>query len=171
MDILVHPPGIVTWPGHRVRCALGRGGIGNDKHEGDGRTPQGIFPLRQVMYRPDRIERPRTALPVRAIETDDGWCDDPQSPLYNTLVSLPCKASHETLWRKDNAYDLLIVVGYNDETPVKGRGSAIFIHIAGENYKDTEGCVALNMKDLETLVGDCDGQTRLITKARSPASL
>ncbi len=162
MDIIVYPSGEVIWLEHRVGCALGRGGIGDNKREGDGITPRGIFPLRQVMYRSDRLEKPCTALPLRPIRAGDGWCDDPQSPLYNTLVSLPCKASHEKLWRQDNAYDLLVVVGYNDDPPVRGRGSAIFIHIAGADYQSTEGCIALSMGDLETLVGDCDDQTRLL---------
>jgi len=165
MDIHVYPSGMITWSDHRVRCALGRGGIVDNKREGDGAAPRGVFPLRQVMYRPDRLEKPRTALPVRAIGAKDGWCDDPESPLYNTLVSLPCEAAHEILWRQDDAYDILVVVGYNDNPPVRGRGSAIFIHIAGTGYKNTEGCIALNMDDLEMLIGDCDDQTRLFMES------
>lgn len=161
MEIRVRPPGVVGWRDVRARCALGRGGLGDDKREGDGATPIGRFPLRRVLFRPDRLAAPPTALPVAPLRADDGWCDDPGDGRYNTPVRLPCPARHEVLWRDDGLYDLIVVVGYNDDPPVAGRGSAIFIHVATADYAPTGGCVALALADLLSLVGDCDGDSRL----------
>ncbi len=161
MDIQVRPPGTLIWRASRVRCALGQGGLSADKREGDGATPEGRFPLRQVMYRADRVDRPATALSVRAMRAEDGWCDDPADPLYNRLVRLPCAARHEILWRQDEIYDVLVVLGFNDDPVIAGRGSAIFLHVAKPEYAPTEGCVAVALPDLLLLLGDCDENTRL----------
>lgn len=134
------------------RCAIGRAGCSRDKHEGDGKTPVGRFHLRECWYRADRLEKPVTGLPVKAIGEDDGWCDDPKSPYYNQHVKLPCGDSHEALWRDDHRYDLLVPIGYNDHPVISERGSAIFIHVAEEDYAPTAGCVALNRKDLLALL-------------------
>ena len=134
------------------RCALGRSGIVVDKREGDGGTPVGTFPLRKLYYRADRLSLPDTQLPVVAIENDDGWCDDPTHPSYNQLVKLPFSASHEKMWRDDHLYDVVIEIGQNDDPPVPGLGSAVFIHVARGDYEPTEGCVALKKGDLLRLV-------------------
>ncbi len=162
MDIVVtaHPEarahhGTLTWNGHEAPCALGRAGISVDKSEGDGATPAGSFALRQVLFRPDRIAAPRTGLPLTALEPDDGWCDAPGHELYNRQIHLPFDASCEHLWRQDHRYDVIVVVGYNDEPPVPGKGSAIFIHLAGADFPATEGCVALGCEDLLRLLADC----------------
>ena len=138
----------LSWAGQRVRCAIGRGGIRRDKREGDGATPSGRFPLREVLYRPDRLAAPPTRLALRALAEADGWCDDPADAAYNRLVRLPRPARCEALWRADALYDLLIVVGYNDAPVEPGRGSAIFIHVAKPDYAPTKGCVALALPDL-----------------------
>jgi L,D-peptidoglycan transpeptidase YkuD (ErfK/YbiS/YcfS/YnhG family) len=145
----------LSWPGRRVRCAIGRSGIRADKREGDGATPAGRFALRGAMYRPDRLSPPPTQLALRPLAETDGWCDDPADAAYNRLVRLPHPARREaqpvrceTLWRVDALYDLLIVVGYNDAPVEPGRGSAIFIHVAKPGYAPTEGCVALALPDL-----------------------
>ena len=118
------------------------------KREGDGATPSGVFALRRVLYRADKIEKPKTALPVAAIESDDGWCDDPDDSFYNRQVKLPYKARAEQLCRSDDLYDLIVVLGYNDDPIVKGKGSAIFLHVASPDLAATEGCVALKFPDL-----------------------
>jgi len=135
---------------HRVRCALGKGGVrpAGDKREGDGASPLGIWPIRYVFYRPDRLEAPETALKLVALSPDDGWCDDPSSPFYNQHVKLPFAAGHENLWRDDHVYDVIVVLGHNDDPPVAGMGSAIFFHLARENYSGTEGCVAVALDDM-----------------------
>lgn len=138
----------------RTRCALGRGGVrpAPDKREGDGSTPLGLWPLRRALYRPDRLEAPVTALPVQALEFDDGWCDDPADRHYNSPVKRPFAGGHEVLWRPDELYDLVVVLGHNDDPVVPGLGSAIFLHVAREDYAPTEGCVALAKADLLELL-------------------
>lgn len=124
-------------------CALGRSGRGPKHGEGDGVTPMGCWPVRQVFFRPDRLRRPRTRLPVSPLAPGLGWCDAPGDANYNRLVPLPYPASHERLWRSDGLYDLVAVLGYNDKPRAQGRGSAIFLHLAHPDYRPTEGCVAL----------------------------
>jgi L,D-peptidoglycan transpeptidase YkuD (ErfK/YbiS/YcfS/YnhG family) len=141
----------LSWPRHVVRCAIGRTGIRRVKLEGDGATPAGRFLLREAMYWPDRIPRPRTRLALRALSPEDGWCDDPADAAYNRFVRLPYPARCESLWRADALYDLLIVVGYNDAPVTPGRGSAIFIHVAAPDYAATQGCVAIALPDLQNL--------------------
>lgn len=136
----------------RFPCALGRAGIVASKREGDGGTPAGWLPLREVLYRADRVLPPATRLPVSPIARDDGWCDDPAHVDYNRRVRLPHPARCETLWRADGLYDLLAVLGWNDDPPVPERGSAIFLHAARPNYAPTEGCVALAVGDLRAVL-------------------
>lgn len=143
---------------HSVRAALGKGGVtpAEDKREGDGKSPVGEWPIRYVFYRPDRIAPPETSLPVVALSPDDGWCDDPKSPDYNRHVKLPSAFGHEKLWRDDHVYDLIVVLGHNDDPPVAGMGSAIFMHLARDNYAGTEGCVALASDDLLELLREAE---------------
>ncbi len=140
----------MTFNQHSVRCALGKGGVITEcnKREGDGKSPTGTYPIRYVFYRPDRMRPPQTALPVVALAADDGWCDDPADPDYNRHVKLPFVASHEKLWRDDHVYDVVVVLGHNDDPVVPGMGSAIFMHLARDGYPGTEGCVALSEADL-----------------------
>jgi L,D-peptidoglycan transpeptidase YkuD (ErfK/YbiS/YcfS/YnhG family) len=146
---------MLRWPGRRVRCALGRSKLRLGKREGDGATPIGCFALRRVLYRADRIAPPATGLAVTAIEPDAGWCDDSAHPCYNQPVRLPFAGSHERLWREDGLYDLLAVIGWNDEPVVPGHGSAIFLHVASPDYAPTEGCVAVALDDLSALLAAC----------------
>ena len=132
----------------RFRCALGPAGPRAGKREGDGATPVGRFPLRRVLYRPDRMAAPATELPVQALAPQDGWCDDPADPAYNRPVRLPYGARHEKLWLDDAVYDVIVVIGHNDAPPIAGQGSAVFLHVARPGYTPTEGCVALALPDL-----------------------
>ena len=146
--------GRLRWPGGAARCALGRGGVvpAAAKREGDGATPLGAWPMRRVYWRPDRLDRPATALPVEALIPEAGWCDDPADPFYNRPVILPYPASHERLWREDAVYDLIVELGYNDDPVVPGKGSAIFLHLARTDFSPTEGCVACALPDLLALL-------------------
>jgi L,D-peptidoglycan transpeptidase YkuD (ErfK/YbiS/YcfS/YnhG family) len=144
-----------------VRAALGRGGVTTEKREGDGGTPAGIFPLRKVFYRPDRLAAPETALVCGPIAPDSGWSDDPADPAYNRPVALPHAMRHERLWREDGLYDLVVPLGYNDDPPVPGLGSAIFLHCAHPDYRSTEGCVAVARADLLELLRVCGPETRM----------
>jgi len=162
MDILVSPDGRLRWLGNEVRCALGRSGVRADKREGDGATPIGAFPLRRILFRPDRLPKPATGLPTQPIEPELGWCDDPARPEYNQLVRLPFAASHERLWRDDGLYDVLVVIGHNDDPVAPGAGSAIFLHVAEPEFVPTEGCVALTLADLLRLLVSCGPGDRLV---------
>ncbi|HET8996416.1 MAG TPA: L,D-transpeptidase family protein [Acetobacteraceae bacterium] len=134
------------------RVALGRGGVRQDKQEGDGATPAGLLPLRRVLYRADRLPPPDCTVPVEPIAETDGWCDDPGARDYNRQVRLPHDARHEELWRRDGLYDVVGVLGWNDAPVVRGRGSAIFLHVARPDYGPTEGCVALALPDLRRVL-------------------
>ena len=149
----------------RWRCAIGRGGLSSEKREGDGTTPVGCWPLRRLFYRPDREASIKTALPNGPIEPSAGWCDDPDAAHYNQLIKLPYPARHERLWREDQLYDLLVVLGYNDSPPLPGAGSAIFLHVARPDYGPTEGCVALAKNDLRTLLESLSTEDRLCVQA------
>lgn len=164
MDIVVSSDGALRWNGHAPRCALGRSGIVTKKREGDGGTPVGAWVLRRVLYRPDRLSRPVTALPVAEIAPGDGWCDDPAHADYNRPVALPHPASCEVMWRDDPLYDVVVVLGHNDDPPVPGRGSAIFLHVAKPGYTPTEGCVALALPDLLDLLAAARPGDRLVVK-------
>lgn len=132
-------------------CALGRSGVSSEKREGDGATPLGRFPLRELRYRQDRLSVPETGLPLIPISPADGWCDAPEDPAYNRPVRLPYKASAETMWRDDHLYDLVVVLGHNDSPVVPHMGSAVFFHLAREvegGLGPTEGCVALRLEDM-----------------------
>ena len=146
--------GWMELPGRLARCALGPSGVvaGGAKREGDGATPAGVWPMREAFWRPDRGDPPATRLPTRPIEPDLGWCDAPDDPGYNRLVRLPYAASAEALWRDDRLYDLMVVLGYNDDPVVAGAGSAIFLHLAKPDYAPTQGCVALAASDLTHLL-------------------
>ena len=138
-----------------VRCAIGKAGVlaAADKREGDNRSPLGSWVMREVWYRPDVYPQgPKTALPVRATRPEDGWCDAPGDPNYNRPVTLPYPASAERMWRDDAVYDLVVILGHNDDPPVPGLGSAIFMHLAREGYPGTEGCVALAREDIEAVL-------------------
>lgn len=137
-----------------TRCALGKHGVidASEKREGDGKSPLGVWPIRRLLYRPDKGGPPDTRLPVKAMERDDGWCDDPRDPAYNRAVKLPHPASAEQMWRDDDLYDLVCVLAHNDDPPVPGLGSAIFMHLARPDWAPTEGCVALTRDDMLALL-------------------
>jgi L,D-peptidoglycan transpeptidase YkuD (ErfK/YbiS/YcfS/YnhG family) len=154
MEAIVHPAGRLTWHDQTLRCALGKAGVRVEKEEGDGATPAGLLPFRRIFYRADRVPPPRCPMPVEPIASTDGWCDDPTHRDYNRFVHLPHDARHEELWRRDEAYDVIAVLGWNDSPVVKGRGSAIFLHLASPNYAPTDGCVALALPDLSRLLAE-----------------
>src|SRR5688572_14723196 len=161
--------GWATLGATRWRCTVGEGGIREDKVEGDAATPAGEYPLRRVYFRNDRLVLPKVRLPARPISEHDGWCDDPRSPTYNRLVHVPNDWSAEKMWREDGLYDLVVVVGYNDDPPEGEWGSAIFLHVAREDYAPTKGCVAFSQADLMELVALIGPATRLRILARSAA--
>ncbi len=162
MDLLVYRDGAALWAGDRLRCALGRSGVTTAKSEGDGASPAGSWPMRRVLYRPDRMMRPPTRLPVAAIAPDDGWCDAPGDRAYNHPVKLPYPASAERLWRDDKIYDLVVVLGHNESPVIDRAGSAIFLHIATGAFAPTAGCVALAIADLLRVLEGADATSRVV---------
>ena len=154
----------IDWGKGPRRAAIGRAGIGLKQGEGDGLTPLGTFVVRRVLYRADRMAAPVTRLPLAVLAPDDGWCDAPADPAYNTQIKRPYAASHEALWRDDALYDLIAVLGFNDDPVVPGKGSAIFLHLARPDYSPTEGCIALPRDDLVGLLAAlAPGDTVTIT--------
>lgn len=151
--------GDVTFP-----FAIGSGGIKQDKVEGDLATPVGEFPFLRVFYRADRISKPITILPTKPIGPHDGWCDDIHDPLYNQHVQLPYSGRHEELWREDHVYDLILVVGHNDNPIIKGNGSAVFVHLCRPDLTPTHGCVALSEINLLKVLAECSLQSCLVVK-------
>ena len=141
-----------------LACRIGREGFvkGEKGAEGDEKTPLGTYFLRFGFYRSDRLEsppiNPRNPLTWHALRPDDGWCDDVSDPAYNRFVKLPYAASHETLWREDGAYDIVLVMSHNDSPPQIGKGSAVFIHIAQPDDRQTLGCVAFAPEEMTRLL-------------------
>ena len=146
----------------KIKCALGKNGITKNKQEGDLKTPKGIFKLKKVFYRRDRIKSFKSRIKKYCIKKNIGWCDDPNSKYYNREIRFPFNGTAEKLWRKDNIYDLIIVINYNLNPIIKNKGSAIFLHICKKNYAPTKGCVAINKKDMINLLVNIKINTKLI---------
>ena len=135
----------------KFKCSIGKNGLNSKKIEGDHCTPIGVFKIGKVYYRPDRIKKPDTSLKTKKIRKNMGWCDDAYNKNYNKEIVLNKKNKGEKLFRKDNAYDLLIVIEYNTNKTKPFKGSAIFIHLT-KNYGSTKGCIALKKSDLLILL-------------------
>lgn len=153
---------LVQGAGFSFACQLGRSGVvaERDKREGDGKTALGEYRLLTVWYRADRLDGLQTALPTRAIQRDDGWCDDVRDTLhYNRHIKLPYAGSHENLWREDEVYDLIVVTSHNQDPVVVGAGSALFVHVMRTPPSPTAGCVALARADLLTLLKHSSAQS------------
>lgn len=148
--IHVFPDLRLVFNGETYRCALGKNGVvpEADAREGDDATPAGVYPIREVWHRADRVPLPPLNFPVHEITPADGWCDAPDHPDYNRHVTLPFPASHEEMWFDNPGYDVVIVIGHNDDPVVPHMGSCIFWHVARPDYSPTRGCVAQSIEDL-----------------------
>ena len=144
---------------YKVKCSIGKRGIGVKKREGDQITPKGKFKIKYILYRKDRVSDLNTKLAKLIINKNMGWCDDPRSKFYNKLVKLPFKYNFERLYRNDNTYDIILVLNFNLNPIRKNKGSAIFIHVAKKNYKRTEGCVGVSKKNLKKIVAKINKKT------------
>ena len=160
--IIINKSGYLRYRDLKFKCALGKSGIGNKKIEGDNITPKGVFNIIKIYYRKDRLKKLTSKFKLIKITKKMGWCDDPKSRKYNQLIKLPTKYSHENLYKKDNTYDLILVLNYNMKPTIKNKGSAIFIHVAKKNYKKTAGCIALKKIDLICLIKEIKQNTRII---------
>lgn len=160
--IIINKSGYLKYKNLIFKCAIGKAGIGKKKKEGDKITPIGTYKIINIYYREDRIKKISTKFRLTKIKKNMGWCDDPRSEKYNQLIKSPSKYRHEKLFRKDNIYDLVMVLNYNTSPIIKNKGSAIFIHIAKKNYKKTLGCIALKKTHLIKLVKKINKRTKII---------
>jgi L,D-peptidoglycan transpeptidase YkuD (ErfK/YbiS/YcfS/YnhG family) len=155
--------GILKIGPHIFNCTLGKSGVisAGAKKEGDGKTPLGTFPLRQLLYRADRVSRPETGLRAEILTPETGWCEDPAHPDYNKKITLPHPAGHDRMTREDHLYDYTVVIGYNDAPAAAGLGSAIFMHLARPAFTPTHGCVGLRPEDMLAVLKLCDASSRI----------
>ena len=169
MDIIVKAKsatastGTLEIGGQVFDCTLGRAGVvqASEKKEGDGKTPLGKFPLRQLLYRADRVPRPETGLRVEILTPETGWCEDPAHADYNRKIALPHPSVHDRMTREDHLYDYTVVIGYNDAPVQAGKGSAIFLHLARPDRGPTAGCVGLRSEDMLQVLKRCDGSSHI----------
>ena len=160
MHILINKKNLI-YNNYKVKCALGKRGIGNKKKEGDLITPKGQYKIKYVLYRKDRLLKIQTKLKTIEIKKKLGWCNDPRSKNYNKIIHLPSKYSFEKLFKLNNIYDVILVLNYNMSPIKKNKGSAIFIHISKKNYKKTEGCVAIKKKHILHLAKKINANTKV----------
>ena len=158
LETIIKPDGVyIQWRDYVFKAAIGKNGVivADDKIEGDLKTPKGRHKVTHGYYRPDKMDCPKSIIPFTALQPSFGWCDESSHALYNQLIDKPFAASHEDLWRDDDVYDLILVTEHNANPIVPGKGSAIFIHIAGENFEPTAGCLALRKQDILIIVKNC----------------
>ena len=152
---------LLIYKSYKLKCSIGKSGIKNKKKEGDLATPKGTFGIGSLYYRKDRLKNFKCKINKKIIKKSMGWCNDIKSKLYNKEISFPFKFKAEKLYRKDNIYDLFIHIKYNHKPTVKGKGSAIFLHIANLKYKSTKGCVAVSKKDFLKILPNIKKNTKI----------
>tara|TARA_B100000941_G_scaffold228531_1_gene170849 strand:- start:18 stop:512 length:495 start_codon:yes stop_codon:yes gene_type:complete len=145
---LVVKNGFLIKQNQKLKCSIGYNGLIKNKSEGDGCTPTGTFKINKILYRPDKINNYKFKIESEIIDQNNGWCDDVESDLYNQKINFPFDQSAEHLYRNDDLYDIICIINYNLNPIIKGKGSAIFLHVANDDYSPTHGCVAINKNDL-----------------------
>jgi L,D-peptidoglycan transpeptidase YkuD (ErfK/YbiS/YcfS/YnhG family) len=150
--------------GAALPVVLGRTGIRAGKREGDGATPRGVFHPLRLWWRRDRAKRPATSLPTRAIAPFDAWCEDPADRRYNQPVRVAPDAKGDRLARDDHLYDYIVEIDHNTRPRVSGRGSAVFLHLARDNFGPTAGCVGLRRGDMLRLLERLTRRTRIVVE-------
>ena len=160
MQIIITNKDTLLYDEFKFKCSAGKNGKTTKKIEGDNKTPKGSYALGPLYYRKDRLPKPLTKLKVIEIKKNFGWCDDIKSKFYNKPIKINNKIRHEKLYRKDKKYDLLIPIKYNSIKPKKNKGSAIFLHLTN-NYKKTQGCIAIAKKDMLILLKLINKQTKI----------
>ncbi|MFP6779595.1 MAG: L,D-transpeptidase family protein [Alphaproteobacteria bacterium] len=149
--IFVNKNKILLYNKKKYKCSIGLNGLTDNKIEGDKKTPIGIYSLGELFVRTDRINNLKTKYKIISIEKDMAWSDDPNDLNYNKLIKI--KNYHkECLFRKDNIYDLILVINYNTSPIIPNKGSAIFLHVSSNNYKPTSGCIAININDFIEII-------------------
>ena len=151
----------LTFNNYKAKCAIGKRGIAYKKKEGDLITPKGIFKIRYILYRKDRVKKIQTKIKKIAIKKDMGWCDDPRSKDYNKLIKLPYAYNFEKLFRKENNYDIILILNYNMSPVIKNKGSAIFLHVANRKFTSTKGCIAIRKGDFIKILPNITKKTKI----------
>ena len=151
----------LTYQNNKVKCAIGKRGIGRKQKEGDQITPRGTFRVKNILYRKDKINYFKSVIKKTPIKKNMGWCDDPKSKDYNKLIKYPFNYKSEKLYRSNNIYDIILVLDFNMHPIKKNKGSAIFIHISNNKYNPTQGCIAIKKKELLKLIKFIDKKTKI----------
>ena len=144
---------------NKLPCAIGKNGVTKNKKEGDGCTPFGKYKFNEIYYRADKMGALDLNIESFPISSNDGWCDEPQSQFYNQLIKFPFSQSAEKLYRNDEIYDIVCIINYNTNPVKPGKGSAIFLHVAHEDYRGTQGCIALSKIDLLNVISQITKNT------------
>ena len=155
---------LLLFKNYKLKCAIGKSGITKHKKEGDLATPSGTFKIGLLYYRADRIKNFKCKIEKKIIKKNMGWCNDIKSKKYNKEINFPFKFKAEKLHRKDNIYDIFINIKYNQLPIVKGKGSAIFLHLSNKKYKPTSGCVAIQKKDFLKILPLINNKTKILIK-------
>ena len=155
---------LLLYKGYKLKCCIGKSGLTTRKKEGDLATPKGLFKLGLLYYRKDRIKTLKCKLKKKVIKKNMGWCDDVRSKKYNKEISFPFKYRAEKLYRIDRIYDIFINIKYNQSPIIKGKGSAIFLHLSNKKYKATKGCVAILKKDFLKILPLIKKNTKILIK-------
>ena len=164
MHILINKK-YLTFNNYKAKCSIGKRGIGLKKKEGDLITPKGKYKIKYIMYRKDRVKI-KSKIKKIIIKKEMGWCDDPNSRNYNKIIKLPSSFKYEKLYKRENIYDIILVLNYNMNPIVKNKGSAIFIHVAKKDYQNTEGCIAVKKTDLLKIAKDLKKNTMVLIESR-----
>tara|TARA_Y100001970_G_scaffold290637_1_gene425123 strand:+ start:1552 stop:2043 length:492 start_codon:yes stop_codon:yes gene_type:complete len=152
----------LLYKGYKLKCCIGKSGLTSSKNEGDLATPKGLYKLGLIYYRKDRIGSLKCKIRKKVIKKNMGWCNDIKSKKYNKQIFFPFKHRSEKLFRKDKIYDIFINIKYNHSPIIKGKGSAIFLHLANKNYKPTSGCIALLKRDFLKIIPLIDKKTKIL---------
>ena len=155
---------LLLYKGYKLKCSIGKMGTTNSKKEGDLSTPKGLFKLGILYYRKDRIKLIKCKIKKKVIKKSMGWCNDTRSKKYNREISFPFRYKSEKLYRSDKIYDIFINIKYNYSPVYKGKGSAIFLHLANKKYKATKGCIAIQKKDFLKILPLVNNDTKILIK-------
>ena len=161
MNIIIKKHSLL-YKGYKIKCSIGKSGITNSKKEGDFATPKGVFKLGTLYYRKDRNKSLKCKIKKKILKNKMGWCDDVRSKKYNQEIQFPFPHKAEKLYRKDNIYDIFINIKYNHSPVVKGKGSAIFLHLTNNKYRPTKGCVAIKKKDFLRILPEINKKTKIV---------
>ena len=154
----------LLYKGYKIKCSIGKKGITSSKREGDLSTPKGLFKIGTLYYRKDRIKLNKCKIKKKVIKKNMGWCDDIKSEKYNREIYFPFKYSAERLYLNKKIYDIFINIKYNYTSVLKGKGSAIFLHLTNKKYKATKGCIAIHKKDFMKILPLINKRTKILIK-------